>query len=32
LVERGRLVEDGPRLFIPKAAWLFADGIISELL
>jgi putative oxygen-independent coproporphyrinogen III oxidase len=32
LIERGRLVEDGPRLFIPKAAWLFADGIISELL
>lgn len=32
LIERGRLIEDGPRLFIPKAAWLFADGIISELL
>ncbi|HWO14202.1 MAG TPA: radical SAM family heme chaperone HemW, partial [Polyangiaceae bacterium] len=32
LVERGRLVRDGSRLFIPKAAWLFSDGIIAELL
>lgn len=32
LVERGRLVRDGARLVIPKAAWLFADGIIAELL
>ncbi len=32
LVERGRLVQEGERLFIPKAAWLFADGIIAELL
>lgn len=32
LVERGRLVRDGSRLLIPKAAWLFADGIIAELL
>ena len=32
LVERGRLVRDGSRLLIPKAAWLFSDGIIAELL
>ncbi|HVZ31879.1 MAG TPA: radical SAM family heme chaperone HemW, partial [Polyangiaceae bacterium] len=32
LVERGRLLERGPRLSIPKEAWLFSDGIISELL
>lgn len=32
LVDRGRLVLDGPRLVIPKSAWLFSDGIISELL
>lgn len=32
LIERGRLVRDGGRLLIPKAAWLFADGIIAELL
>jgi oxygen-independent coproporphyrinogen-3 oxidase len=32
LVERGRLVHEGPRLTIPKAAWLFSDGIIAELL
>jgi oxygen-independent coproporphyrinogen-3 oxidase len=32
LVERGRLLQDGPRLSIPKAAWLFSDGIISELM
>jgi putative oxygen-independent coproporphyrinogen III oxidase len=32
LVERGRLLEQGPRLSIPKPAWLFSDGIISELL
>jgi oxygen-independent coproporphyrinogen-3 oxidase len=32
LAERGRLVLDGPRLVIPKAAWLFSDGIIAELL
>jgi len=31
-VARGRLVREGPRLRIPKAAWLFADGTISELL
>jgi oxygen-independent coproporphyrinogen-3 oxidase len=32
LAERGRLVLDGPRLMIPKPAWLFSDGIIAELL
>ena len=32
LVERGRLLQAGPRLRIPKAAWLFSDGTISELL
>lgn len=32
LVERGRLLHEGPRLRIPKAAWLFSDGTISELL
>jgi oxygen-independent coproporphyrinogen-3 oxidase len=32
LVERGRLVQEGDRLFIPRPAWLFADGVISELL
>lgn len=32
LVERGRLVRDGEHLSIPKPAWLFADGVISELL
>jgi oxygen-independent coproporphyrinogen-3 oxidase len=32
LIERGRLLEQGSRLSIPKPAWLFSDGIISELL
>jgi oxygen-independent coproporphyrinogen-3 oxidase len=32
LIERGRLERRGSRLVIPKAAWLFADGIIAELL
>jgi putative oxygen-independent coproporphyrinogen III oxidase len=32
LLEQGRLHRDGPRLWIPKAAWLFADGAISELM
>ena len=32
LVERGRLLQEGPRWSIPKPSWLFADGIISELL
>jgi putative oxygen-independent coproporphyrinogen III oxidase len=31
-VARGRLVREGPVLRIPKAAWLFADGTIAELL
>ena len=32
LEELGRLKRDGPRLWIPKAAWLFADGTIAELM
>jgi putative oxygen-independent coproporphyrinogen III oxidase len=32
LVGRGRLLQDGDHLSIPKPAWLFADGVISELL
>jgi oxygen-independent coproporphyrinogen-3 oxidase len=32
LIERGRLERRGSRLVIPKAAWLFSDGIIAELL
>lgn len=32
LTTQGRLVIEGHRLRIPKAQWLFADGIISELL
>lgn len=32
LVQRGRLVREGPCLMIPKASWLFSDGIIAELL
>jgi putative oxygen-independent coproporphyrinogen III oxidase len=32
LIERGRLEQRGSRLVIPKAAWLFSDGIIAELL
>jgi putative oxygen-independent coproporphyrinogen III oxidase len=32
LVARGRLERDGDTLRIPKPAWLFADGTISELL
>jgi putative oxygen-independent coproporphyrinogen III oxidase len=32
LVERGLIRKDGSRLWIPKAAWLFADGTISELM
>lgn len=31
-LSRGRLEESGGRLRIPKPQWLFADGIISELL
>ena len=32
LVERGRLQREGGRLWIPKDAWLFADGTIAELM
>jgi oxygen-independent coproporphyrinogen-3 oxidase len=32
LVARGRLARDGDRIWIPREAWLFADGTISELL
>jgi putative oxygen-independent coproporphyrinogen III oxidase len=32
LVKRGRLAREGDRLWVPKSAWLFADGTISELL
>ncbi|MBK7581065.1 MAG: radical SAM family heme chaperone HemW [Myxococcales bacterium] len=32
LVGCGRLEQSGERLWIPKAAWLFADGTISELM
>ena len=32
LLRRGQLQLDGRRLRIPKSRWLFADGIISELL
>ncbi len=32
LTARGQLQQDGSRLSIPKAAWLFSDGIISQLI
>lgn len=32
LVANGQLVQEGGRLRIPEAAWLFADGIIAKLL
>lgn len=32
LVARGRLARDGDRIWIPREAWLFADGTISELI
>jgi oxygen-independent coproporphyrinogen-3 oxidase len=32
LVSRGRLRLDGDHLRIPKESWLFADGVIAELL
>ena len=32
LVARGRLQRDGGRVWIPKEAWLFADGTIAELM
>jgi oxygen-independent coproporphyrinogen-3 oxidase len=32
LVAEGRLERDGSRLRIPPAAWLFADGVVRDLL
>ena len=32
LLAQGKLLLDGPRVSIPKAHWLFADGIISALM
>jgi putative oxygen-independent coproporphyrinogen III oxidase len=32
LLAAGRLAQDGPRLWIPRDAWLLADGVIRELL
>jgi oxygen-independent coproporphyrinogen-3 oxidase len=32
LVRSGRLERSGDRLRIPKSAWLFADGVVRELL
>jgi oxygen-independent coproporphyrinogen-3 oxidase len=32
LERRGRLERNGPHLRIPRSQWLFADGIIAELL
>ena len=32
LVARGRLQREGGRVWIPKEAWLFADGTIAELM
>ncbi len=32
LLQTGRLAWDGGRLWIPRDQWLFADGIIAELL
>jgi oxygen-independent coproporphyrinogen-3 oxidase len=32
LVAKGQLVQEGGRLRIPEPAWLFADGIIAQLL
>jgi oxygen-independent coproporphyrinogen-3 oxidase len=32
LVARDQLIQDGGRLRIPEPAWLFADGIIAQLL
>lgn len=32
LVQRGRLERSAERLRIPKSAWLFADGVVRELL
>lgn len=32
LVTRGQLEQRGSRLVIPRSAWLFADGVVRELL
>jgi oxygen-independent coproporphyrinogen-3 oxidase len=32
MIERGRLVREGPRLRIPVEAWLHADGTIAEVM
>lgn len=32
LVRAGRLVREGDTLRIPKSAWLFADGVVRELM
>ncbi len=32
LIERGRLARDADRIWIPREAWLLADGTISELI
>jgi oxygen-independent coproporphyrinogen-3 oxidase len=32
LIRSGRLERDGDRLRIPKRAWLFADGVVRELM
>jgi oxygen-independent coproporphyrinogen-3 oxidase len=32
LVQNGRLERNGDRLRIPKRAWLFADGVVRELM
>jgi putative oxygen-independent coproporphyrinogen III oxidase len=32
LVQKERLVRDGPRLRIPEHAWLFADAVIRDLV
>jgi len=32
LVRSGRLAREGSRITIPRDAWLFADGVIRELL
>ncbi|HTM45188.1 MAG TPA: radical SAM family heme chaperone HemW [Polyangiaceae bacterium] len=32
LTSRGRLAQEGNRIWVPKEAWLFADATISELL
>jgi len=32
LVRAGRLAVDGARLRIPRSAWLFADGVVRELI